>query len=148
MKLMLDLETMGTSSIAAIVQIGACDVDDPVASSFKINVDLQDCIDEGLRVDGGTVHWWLGQSDAARASIRAAAEPLGKALELFSAWILPRGPIQQIWSLPSTFDLVILGNAYDTVGLKRPWGHRAENCLRTAGKLFPESAPAEGAARA
>lgn len=134
-RVMLDLETMGTSSRACIVQIGACDVDNP-GLMFRCNVSLQSCLDAGLVVDGSTVEWWLKQSEAARNSITEPAEPLAVALGKFTVWLGSPGP-SQIWALPSTFDLVILGNAYRALGLKTPWQHRAESCLRTAGKLFP-----------
>ena len=131
---MLDLETMGTSSQAAIVAIGAIEFD-PVTGKlgreFYRNVDLSDCIKHGLRVDGRTVMWWLSQSDEARQALMATHPiPLRDALLQFDEF-MQYVDVPSVWGNGAGFDNVILSNAYETVGLKRPWSYKGDRDVRT-----------------
>ena len=77
LEVMLDLETMSTSSSAAIVSIGAVKFDphgkigdfgDPANAEYKpfyCTVELTSCIDAGLHVSGSTIEWWLKQENDA-----------------------------------------------------------------------------------
>lgn len=133
---MIDLETMSTAHDAAIVQIGACTLDGE--KRFLCNVSLQSSTNAGLRVDGGTVEWWLTQSDEARASLRENRVSLVNALERFNVWVFNlRAPLTEIWSFPASFDLVILANAYRACAAKAPWGHRQPRCAHTLLSLCP-----------
>ena len=76
---MVDLETMGTGSYAAIVSIGAVKFypDEPfdpaTAESFYAVISLASAMKAGLRVDADTVMWWPRSSRrrARRSSLRA-----------------------------------------------------------------------------
>jgi len=88
--IMLDLETMGKNSNAAIVSIGAV-LFDPLTgetgAEFYQVVSLNSSSHYG-ELDGSTVIWWMQQSDAARAIFSDESKTtLKKALEAFSAWI-------------------------------------------------------------
>ena len=65
--IMLDLETMGNSSNAAITAIGAVkfDIANGITDSFYLKVDLESAVALGGKMDPSTVIWWLGQNDAA-----------------------------------------------------------------------------------
>ena len=71
---MIDLETLSTAADAAILSIGIQPFDprgegiDP-AAGLVIHVDLQACMNAGLRVDASTIMWWMTQSDDARAAL-------------------------------------------------------------------------------
>lgn len=138
---MLDLETMGQGTNAAIVAIGAVHftIPEEVLGKFYYVVDLQSCLDEGLEVDGKTVIWWLQQSMAARAEL-CCENPtsLRSALASFRDW-LPKDSL--VWGNGPSFDNAILANAYRKVGMEVPWDFRKERCYRTIRKLAPEMDP-------
>ena len=145
---MVDLETMGTGSYAAIVSIGAVKFDpdapfDPAtAESFYAVISLASAMKAGLRVEADTVMWWLDQSlPAVQAFTRAEKVGLDEALLAFSAWFgeesLP------VWGNGATFDNVILRNAFAAVGLDCPWSYKHDRCYRTIKNLKPPVPPVE-----
>jgi hypothetical protein len=71
---MLDLETLGRSSDAVIIQIGLCAFDFRTEESdagVELNIDIQRSLEAGFWVDGGTVEWWMNQPEVAIKSILA-----------------------------------------------------------------------------
>lgn len=135
MHIMVDIETMGTGSTAAIVSIGAVafSLEDAAVRSdntFYVNVDLQSCIDCGLSVDGDTVMWWLGRDESARKSLIDNPLELPQALDLFTTYIQTMDK-PCVWGNGATFDNVILHNAYKACGKPQPWHYREDRDLRT-----------------
>ena len=64
--IMLDLETMGTGTQAAIVAIGAVEFDlekGILGEEFYRTVDLSSSISCGGIIDADTVLWWMQQSE-------------------------------------------------------------------------------------
>jgi hypothetical protein len=153
MHVMIDIETMGVRHNAAVVAIGAVKFDprgepgqlgdaaDPEYRDFYANVDLQSSLDAGLRVDGGTVMWWLKQSGQARDRLQDVSAPpasLQAALSELTIWFGPeRLPT---WGNGAAFDLVILRNAYLAHGANPPWRYTDERCYRTLRAELPEVA--------
>ena len=128
---MLDLETMGTRSDAAIVAIGAVrfNFDNESTEPFYVNVNLQSCINAGLRVDGSTIMWWMQQSDDARAMFdRTDDADLYEALSQFNHFY---DPGDCLWSNGANFDPVVLENAYRAVERRVPWKFYDVRCVRT-----------------
>ena len=138
---MLDIETMGTSSYAAIVSIGAVKFtmsDYTWGGVFYQRVSLASSMRAGLRVDADTINWWLRQSQEAREAITPrAAVDLDEALLGFSQWYGEDDSIP-IWGNGATFDNVILANAYKATGLDQPWSYKADRCFRTLRSLAPD----------
>lgn len=150
--IMLDLETLSTERDAAVIQIGACafDLDKgigphdmPVSEAarlFRVTIDMTDAMRYG-HVDGGTIMWWMSQSEEARRSVCGAAGEmpvlLGYALEHFSSWTGRHtreagDPTQiRLWAGPSDFDHPILRNAYRQTGLPVPWDRRSVRDSKT-----------------
>jgi hypothetical protein len=127
MHALIDLETMGNGSHAAIVAIGGVKFD-PYADGlsedeFYTAVDLESSMRIGMQVDASTIKWWLMQSDAARqALLTDEAVDILDALTDFSVWY--RGA-EKFWCRGATFDAVILGNAYTMLAqVKAPWSFR------------------------
>lgn len=141
--IMLDLETMSTSSDAAIVAIGAVEFEPTTGElgrTFYRNVSLASCQDAGLDVEAGTVMWWLGRSEDARKALLESSISLGKALGEFSQFLSPPGASNiAIWGKGSDFDNVILANAYKAVGLKAPWKYKNNRDVRTILALVPDA---------
>lgn len=137
---MLDLETMGNTSNAAIIEIGACVFSSKhgLGSEFSVEIDLQSSMDAGLTVDASTIMWWMMQKWEARGRFKgnSKAATLEYALEEFRKWI-PKG--STVWGNGSDFDNVILENAYVAIGEKAPWDTARNNrCFRTMKNIFRE----------
>lgn len=138
LEVMLDLETMGNGNNAAIVSIGAVQFDSDTLElaprEFYACVDLGTSMASGGEVTASTIMWWLEQSDAARKALKGT-NPLGitEALRVFSDWCGNK----PIWGNASTFDNVILRNAYDRIGMKCPWHFTKDRCYRTMKNMFP-----------
>lgn len=136
MHLMFDLETMGRSSRAAIVQIGACAFDPETGEIYRrmlVNVDLQSSIDAGLEVEGSTVKFWMEQPPAARTFLSdvVCGHVYGKtdiynALGVFGDFVRASNPCP-IWS-HATFDVPIIVSAYKAAGSKQP-PFRYQDCM-------------------
>ena len=128
--IMLDLETLGTQHDAMIVQIGACYFDretGDIGEKFKANI-VYDHDEKRFSIEQGTVMWWLQQSEEARNSISGDAFPLETVLRDLHDF-LDRDDTN-LWS-HTTFDMPILANAFDAIGLKLPIPYRRMRDLRT-----------------
>tara|TARA_R110000850_G_scaffold192312_1_gene319222 strand:+ start:184 stop:696 length:513 start_codon:yes stop_codon:yes gene_type:complete len=138
MKIMLDLETMGNSSNAAIIAIGAVAFDNNnVTSRFYCQVNLQSAIDSGGVVDGSTVAWWLKQSDKARGAFadNDNAPHIMVALQNFRVWYEEVNG-NQVWGNGAMFDNTILGNSYKHNSLPLPWKFWNDMCYRTVKGMY------------
>ncbi|MGL4925634.1 MAG: 3'-5' exonuclease [Plesiomonas shigelloides] len=136
---MLDLETMGKGSRAAIVSIGAVFFEPftgELGAEFEVAIDLRDSAEYG-KVDAETVLWWLAQSDEARAKVYEGTEAgnrlfLCHALKMFSEFVERNSSDHVfVWGNGAGFDNVILSNAYEAVGLEKPWSHWKDCDVRT-----------------
>lgn len=133
MNIMLDLETMGNNSNAAIIAIGAVAFDsDKITSRFYREINLQSAINSGGVIDGSTVTWWLKQSDEARKAFtdNDNAEHIMVALADFAKWY-KKVEGEQVWGNGAMFDNAILGNAYKNNNFQIPWKFWNDMCYRT-----------------
>lgn len=140
---MVDLETMGTSSDAAIIAIGAIEFDavlGHLGERFYQVVDLQSSVDLGGVIEPSTVMWWLGQSDEARAAVRTGGAHIAVALMSFTNWLSERAPCAEvrIWGNGANFDNVVLANAYRRAQHQLPWRFWNDRCYRTMKALRPD----------
>lgn len=128
---MIDLETLGTSSNAPIISIGACYFDrhtGDIGTGFSVNVDVAELGDE-FTFDYDTVKWWTEQSDSARKLVFENPTRLHTALVELMKFIGDGNDIK-LWS-HATFDMPILANAFKVIGLKHPVPYRNMRDLRT-----------------
>ena len=130
---MVDLETMGNGTDAAICSIGAVkfdpDVDSSTDTEFYAHVNLQSAQDFGGKIEAATVLWWMAQSAQATAAITRQddAVHIHDALLRFATFY--QGS-DGIWAAPSTFDIPILQSAFKRMGITdAPWNFRQ---VRTA----------------
>lgn len=133
---MLDLETAGNGSRAAIVSIGAV-IFDPqtgeLGSSFYRAIKLQSSMHFG-DVDASTIEWWMRQDDKARAVFNDENRvSLKDALLDFANWVQESTSFHQriLWGNGSNFDNVILSNAYDAANMTKPWPYYGDRDVRT-----------------
>lgn len=137
---MLDLETLGHCSNAAILSIGAVEFDlktGETGREFYQRIDLQSCIDKGLIINGSTFYWWITQNEKARQEVAKGGENLIDVLLSFKQFTLALGDFQ-IWGNGVRFDVGILEDAYVACGIQEmPWNFRNERDVRTLVSFAP-----------
>jgi hypothetical protein len=126
--LMLDLETLGRGPQSVITQIGAAyfNMDGDIGGKFSVNIQIQDCLNHGLIIDGSTIKWWFEQPESARTWIKDA-KTLSEALNAFRVFSFNA---KHVWS-HSTFDIPIITNAYRILGQGTPFNYHDMCDLRT-----------------
>lgn len=147
---MLDLETMGTSPGCAIVSIGAVQFDlatGALGRKFYCSIDVNTCIEAGLKIEGDTLMWWVKQSDYARAKLQEDPKNLAAALYQFKMFI-EQNELTIVWGNSASFDCGILAACYRALKLSVPWMYIHEKCYRTIVKLFPSNQPKKDSAKA
>lgn len=125
---MVDIETLGTGAGCVILSIGARFFDPQNSKvskgvSFYERIDIFDSLLSGLTIDPKTLEWWSTQSDEAKGSISfKTGKPLKYVLTEFSRWFTQSGG-EKFWCQGPTFDAIILGAAYEKLGMEVPWKH-------------------------
>lgn len=140
---MIDLETFGVNSRAAIVSIGAVAFDvngtyDKKPFHRYLDVDAQ--LKKGATVTEGTIKWWMGQGQDAREKITTATtvSPERALLDL-KKYLESRG-CHYLWGNSARFDLGLLSDMCEAFDVEVFWKFRNEMCYRTVKGLFPELA--------
>jgi hypothetical protein len=140
--IMLDLETMGTDNDSVICSIGAVEFDINTGATgreFYAKIDIQSCLDIGLKVTGSTILFWMKQSEEARRELYdAKGEQINSVLMKFSEFVNLVGNDCQIWGNSNRFDMGILQTAYTKCYYKIPWDFRKERDVRTLVSFRPE----------
>ena len=157
--LMLDLETMGTTSDAAVTAIGAAFFDiktGRVDATFDMQVNLQNEIDAGASVSAGTIQFWLSQPHGvAEKAMFETPVNARSALDMFVQWVKaydgPGNNDVKLWGNGAVFDNVIIENAFRRHGIESPfkfWNHRDVRTVldlsREMGYDAREETPFEG----
>lgn len=139
--IVFDLETLGNTSEAPIIQIGAVKFDEngKVLDSFERNVNIESLGDYNFKVDYPTVMWWFNQDDKAIKSVFGKdlkRVKLRQALYEFVKWV---GKLNDYsyWS-HATFDPPILRNNFNKVGSNDPIPFRLHRDIRTLTHLAPD----------
>lgn len=136
MNVTFDLETLGNTSQAPIVQIAAVLFDNQgqILSSINLKADLK-TIPQGFVVDFDTLKWWFSQSDQAIKSVMT----LGKLshhdmCKEFLKWVQrireEYGKDISFWS-HATFDPPILDNNFKVAKVYNPIPFRSHRDIRT-----------------
>ena len=140
----IDLETMGKGSNAAIAAIGCVEIiDGTISREIYRRVELSNSMAAGGTADADTIQWWLRQSAAARAEVNGtqSAELLFNVLGELRVFMTGMAHAHEIlvWGNGATLDNVILSNAYAACGMERPWAYWNDRDLRTLLALYPEA---------
>lgn len=134
--LMIDLETLGVTTSAPVVSIGAVFFDLETATigkSFYQTVTLESAMEYGV-VESSTLRWWLLQSVRAKAVFSDInATTFNRALEAFSIFISENIQTEdvEVWGNGSSFDNAILANCYARLSMPLPWKFRNDRDMRT-----------------
>ena len=135
---MIDLETLATSTDAVILTIGAVkfdpfgsDIKEPAMDSFYVKIDIDSCDELGLVSNDDTIAWWAQQDKLAQAEafegddrihIRDAFDRLYK-----FCWGAKR-----VWSNGASFDIPICEHVYRKLNKAIPWPFWSVRDVRTA----------------
>jgi hypothetical protein len=139
MDIMIDIETVGTGPDACILTIAA-QTFDPNALGYlpqdyyvRVDIDSQ----PNREVDDATVEWWATQPQEAQdeAFGEEGRIPLKQALEELSKLCFH---CNLTWANGTTFDMVILENAYKQEQLPLPWQFWNVRDARTIYSLYPD----------
>lgn len=134
---MIDLETLATSTDAAILTVGAVKFD-PFGSvadftendKFYVKVDLDSCNDLNLSVSDDTINWWATQSKEAQDE---AFSQTGR-IDIYDAfhdlykfcW-----GAERVWSNGAAFDIVICETVFKRIQKAIPWSFWQVRDVRT-----------------
>lgn len=124
---MVDLETLGTKPGCSVASIGAVAFDPlngVIGPSFSSRISLVSCENAGLRIEAGTLRWWLDQSEAARRdTFLGQVAPLERVIRAFGDWWAENAVWggTRLWSHGATFDPGIIEHAYSVIGERVPW---------------------------
>jgi hypothetical protein len=140
--LMIDTETMGLPPDGALMSIGAVFFNletQTLGPTFLRTINLATAVRDGATLNPGTIIWWLGQSDEARKAVRFSAEDIRTTLADFSEFIAEHSRPQDVrtWGNSASFDLTIIGTAYQRAGMRTPWSPFRERCFRTVRNMYP-----------
>jgi hypothetical protein len=136
--IMIDLETLATSTDAAILTIGAVKFDpfgseikEPAMDSFYCRVDLDSCDRIGLVTNDDTIAWWANQSKEAQ---EAAFDPTDRLQieDAFAQLYKFCWGAKRVWSNGSCFDIMICEHVFKKVGRAIPWKFWEIRDVRTA----------------
>ena len=140
--IMVDLETMGLLTDAAIVSIGAVrfnPVEGTLGSTFYKVVNLKSAVRGGGKIYPETVIWWMQQSKEAREALTGDDSVLIEtALKEFADWVREETLEGGIWGNGAAFDNVVLEGAYLRLGKMVPWSYKENRCYRTVAAMYPE----------
>ena len=141
--IMLDLETLDTTSSAVVISIGAVAFDphtNELGDRFYVETveDTEAQQARGRTISGDTVRWWM-QQDVLAKRVFATPPPDGvervstlEALSRFGLFVAANGDRDvELWGNGADFDNVVLGSLYDAFGLSKPWSYSRNRCYRT-----------------
>lgn len=143
---MIDIETLGTTQDAVILQIAAIGFakDGRDTLGWEGDVTIQDQLDLGRTIDPATVAWWIDKtSPNARENVFGRNETipysLKEALELLNNYIEEHllkdnnnnTSEDRIWANSPAFDLAIIRNAMESCGITPCWKYWQEADYRT-----------------
>lgn len=134
---MIDIETMGNTSSAAIVSIAAVRFDintGMISQNFYTRVSLESSLAYGLSVDASTIEWWMKQEAAARHALFEDSIPLNRSLRALNGFVTKD---DFVWGNSARFDLGILESSYKETTIPMPWDWRKERDYRTLVSLAP-----------
>jgi DNA polymerase III epsilon subunit-like protein len=142
LNIMIDLETMSTEVNAAILSIGAVEMNfetKELGREFYVNVVLSSCLKLGMHRSQSTLEWWSkDENKAARDMLTKDAVSIESAVSSFNAWCAELAEPDNLapWSNGAGFDIPILANAIRICGKQVPWKFYNESCFRTLKRLF------------
>lgn len=142
---MIDLETLGTKHSSVFLSLAAVHFNLNTGQAFSVfneTVEINSALRAGLTIDGNTLKFWMKQKPEIMALMFEKSKNLSEVLESFSKWMADKKFLRDnfnIWGNSASFDLGILGNAYDAANIEKPWVYKEERCYRTLIAMWPDA---------
>jgi DNA polymerase III epsilon subunit-like protein len=128
-----DLETLGISHNAPIVQIGAVKFKDDgtITDKFIRNIKITSLKKYNFNIDYDTIQWWFEQEDKAIKSVFCVEDAIDLRLALlnFNEWL--GKPSEYIYWSHKDFDPPILNNNLKAVGFNSVIPYKLQKDIRT-----------------
>lgn len=132
-----DLETLGNTSNAPVIQIGAVVFDESgkIYDKFNIACDIDTIPQDKFHVDYSTLKWWMEQiaSNKELIEVFRGKEEHYDMLRKFYQWVLDmkfKYNDLVFWS-HATFDPPIINNNFKAVNMANPMYFRLQRDIRT-----------------
>ena len=131
-RVMLDIETLGLDIGSAILSIGAVRFDeDGLGDTFYREVSLKDCQKNGLKIDAGTLEWWMEQDENAQR-VLSGGDMMSEVFIALRKWY---DDADEVWANSPAFDCVQLEYAGSKLFMDMPWEYDERRDFRTAKNL-------------
>lgn len=114
--LMIDIETMGNSHNAVMIQLAGVFFDRETGKTgreFCENVCAESCLEEGFETNEATKKWWAQQDPDVLKAITQNTSPVSEVMERFASFVGTDSELI-VWS-HATFDFVIVQNYLKTL---------------------------------
>lgn len=144
--IMLDLETLNTTPDAAVLSIGAVDINN-LNNSFHGIIDMNDAVRYGT-VGASTVKFWMQEALSGSPAAKEIVNEGHDAWEVVQNFIIWVQTVQysnphnlppfRIWCKYAAFDFPIITNLVDRMGCTLPWAYYEQYCATTIFKLTPD----------
>lgn len=138
--IMTDIETLGTIEGATIFQIAAASFDIRTGEvKDKIDLKLNINTVENLKVEGGTLQWWLKTDKELLTKL--LQEGTLTEIEMFTQfndWIEKQEGSPKLWGNGILFDNLKLKAKFEDLGMKYPIFYRNDRDVRTILALASE----------
>jgi exodeoxyribonuclease VIII len=140
---MLDLETLGLGNTPVISQLSAVIFDIETGTTFEEyneKVSPQSCVKLGLKIDAGTVEWWLKQDQSILENVIVKSITGGKnikeVLATFSNFLKDikkthKAKEIRIWGNGTLADNKWLESAFDLAQVEKPFKYWEHSDVRT-----------------
>jgi exodeoxyribonuclease VIII len=130
--LMIDIETMGITSDAVMIQLAAVYFDPftkEIGKKFNIYISEDSCLSSGFITDQSTKDWWSKQNQNVLQNIQSQSIDVKNAMEGFVNFLPKNTYDLRVWS-HATFDFVIVQNYLQKLTKKR-FNHKTAMDIRT-----------------
>jgi hypothetical protein len=153
----LDIETLGTNAKAPIISIGAILFDPRQTNTFAqlrerayyAGVNIENAVDVcgAENISGGTITWWLQQSEAAiKRLVTGDTLSLDRALsglwrytharvDSQPEWLRKMPVPTRVWAKSPSFDMTIIRSACEKLKILVPFHFSSERDVRTSEEL-------------
>ena len=144
----VDLETLGTNSDAPVLAVGIVSFNRHTGvvgdEKFYCTIDMESACRYGAVADGGTIDWWLRQSEAARSALTSKefqVDAMGAASALLAFLEDEDSKFSDVrmWGNGAAFDCEKLRNMFTRLGLVTPWHFWNERDMRTMLDLYEDA---------
>lgn len=150
---MIDIESLGLRVGSPILSVGICSVVPGIGiiDSMKWNLNLQEQLNRGGKIEADAFFWWLNQSEAARSSlVTGQADSINLEQfqrELTDYWLTTiDARVRDHFIVdPEHMYVMALGNDFDIAQIDFwlngavPWHYRKKICLRALIHEYPQS---------